>query len=620
MTVVNTNVEAPPVVVVNGVTSYPFNGIALADPTHMQVTVVTSAGEETALVYGVDFTVSYDALSEGGVVNTSVASAALHAGSTLVRRRVTPNLQDVDLPEQGPFFASAIEKALDRQTLVMQEQDAQADTLALALQQNQDDLNAVSSGLPSSGYADLVAEVGVLSGLRLTAGKTAEPSQVLTHPTTGVQWVSYEGSVIPNDLGDASLIAAGFSIKRSNGRDVREFGLIPNTGADMSAEMQAARDWAAAQPLGEGNLYIPPGEYITSVSPNWGIKGLEIEMPGVTITNTGTGPSFIVDGGTAGFVYDFKILGWPIIRGGPTTGGGLFIRSCHRSHIQIRCTGCGTSETAVEIQFCVLTQFDKLVVTNNAGGWYLGGKPALGMLVTRRNEVPFIEDAGYVQLHNPIIEGTQDGLLVDHSVGLQIFGGAIEGITDTAWKDTANNRLCRVYGCDFEANGILDIDVYGSGNEFHGCDSEKLSRVNASAERNSFFGGQFDEFEIIAGGQDTYLNGIVYDRFFIGSTIIDNGTRTCMRDVLDRQAPSIRHNSLLTQTVITPASSPYTYTNTTGNDVRLNIVDGVMDFVGFQRAGVANSVGDNNGQITLSPTDALILVYTVTPTIVELPS
>ena len=97
----------------------PFPFIAKEDFT---VISTTSAGVETPLVYGTDYSVSTLSDSNGRVTSGTLTTvAAVPVASTLSIKRLTPALQSLDLVQGGTLSAEALETALDRVTMIGQE-------------------------------------------------------------------------------------------------------------------------------------------------------------------------------------------------------------------------------------------------------------------------------------------------------------------------------------------------------------------------------------------------------------------------------------------------------------------------------------------------------------------
>lgn len=117
--------------------SYAENGVTLAFAApfrylaadHLEVRRIV-AGVETVLAYGIAWNATLGLTDVGGTVTLT----ATVAGATLKLRRVTPRVQQTDYVTGDSFPAETHELALDRLTMIEQEQDvAAADLSARAL-------------------------------------------------------------------------------------------------------------------------------------------------------------------------------------------------------------------------------------------------------------------------------------------------------------------------------------------------------------------------------------------------------------------------------------------------------------------------------------------------------
>lgn len=99
-----------------GGTTYPITAFAFFDSTELLV-VKKSGGVSTTLVLGTDYSVTGGAGSTGNVITTT----AIPSGVTLIVSRVTSKTQLTSYTTGDRFPASAQEKALDRLTMIAQE-------------------------------------------------------------------------------------------------------------------------------------------------------------------------------------------------------------------------------------------------------------------------------------------------------------------------------------------------------------------------------------------------------------------------------------------------------------------------------------------------------------------
>ena len=114
-----------------------------------------------------------------------------------------------------------------------------------------------------------------------------------------------------------------------------------------------------------------------------------------------------------------------------------------------------------------------------------------------------------------------------------------------------------------------------------------------------------------SGAINTLLSGCNYDWAFAPGvgTITDNGTRTRYRDVRN-DVSNLVYNVPYNQTVLTVGASPYTYTNTAGNDEEVIVSGGIVTDITLSRfAGYPT--GLPGGQFRLTSGDSIIVTYTL---------
>lgn len=101
-------------------TDYPFAFVILEDQ-HMRAIVADANGVETVLLDGIDYTVTLNAnqdLNPGGVVSLTTALAT---DQTMVMTSDEPYLQVMDLTNQGGFYPTVINDAMDRIVIMIQQ-------------------------------------------------------------------------------------------------------------------------------------------------------------------------------------------------------------------------------------------------------------------------------------------------------------------------------------------------------------------------------------------------------------------------------------------------------------------------------------------------------------------
>jgi hypothetical protein len=202
---------------------------------------------------------------------------------------------------------------------------------------------------------------------------------------------------------------------------VKDFGAVGDGVADDTIAIQAARDHIAATKQG---LVFPSGEYLYTVSPNWGITDAEIIAEGqVILKYTGTGHGLIFDAGAStSLVFGLRFTGNFILDSNASANDGIYVRSIHHSKIQARVKGCGTTKSGLRVEFAVCTEFDIVVSVNR--GFTTGAKPLNGIILTHRDVG---ENVSACIFNNPIIEGvTGDGIVLKNAIQNTFTGGTSE--------------------------------------------------------------------------------------------------------------------------------------------------------------------------------------------------
>ena len=138
MTVSSENARSGPYLG-NGATAFFAYDFRVLSDEHLRVTVVDAAGIETILVLASDYSVTGVGNAQGGSV---VLTAPLATGLRLVITRDVPATQEVDLQNQGPFFAETIERAFDKLTMVAQ-QGKEEDSRSVSLSVTSDGVSAL---------------------------------------------------------------------------------------------------------------------------------------------------------------------------------------------------------------------------------------------------------------------------------------------------------------------------------------------------------------------------------------------------------------------------------------------------------------------------------------------
>ena len=391
-----------------------------------------------------------------------------------------------------------------------------------------------------------------------------------------------------------------------------KFGMKP-LGGDCTAQYQAFRDYMVSTlvNLNKQKALIPTGRYEYTVSPNWAINALEIEFSGeVWLINNGTGPSFVLDGGATGAgVNGMIIRGYPRVYGGAATQHGYYVRAVHRSDLEINCRGAGSSFAGLYQEWNVSNTI-KFIMNFNDGGLY--NTPAYGIHQTLRAGA---EETSYCTMLNVECSGMPVGIYQDGALGNVFIGGAVQACTDKGIQQTANSWNNKFYGTDLEVNTNSDIECDGRENQFFGVDCEKKIKFTANAVNCSVFGGITEDIEVDAGADRTLLSGVTYNRFGAGA-ITDSSQTTRYRDIRNKALGVVSDKPREINDIVVGVS-PFTYTNTGGQDEDVLISGGTVSQVAFVR--FAGYVVPVNGIYKLSPADSISVTYSSPPVMKAIP-
>lgn len=145
----------------NGVTTVFAYTFRILDDDHLLVQKkVTATGVLTTLVKTTDYTVSGVGSSSGGNVTLVDAATDAPTGSQIIITRNVTKTQETDYTQYDTFPADDHEDALDKLTMIAQEQDEQIDR-SLKLDPTITTVDSVIKGTPSSGQVPLVDSDGL---------------------------------------------------------------------------------------------------------------------------------------------------------------------------------------------------------------------------------------------------------------------------------------------------------------------------------------------------------------------------------------------------------------------------------------------------------------------------
>ena len=262
----------------NGTTTrFPY-AFKIYDAAHIRVILTAPDGSERLLALGTDYTVSGTGEEDGGAVETLAAPAVGYQVTLILN---VPFTQEIDLENQGAYFAETIERAIDLQTqmsLQLKEQVARAVVLP-----------ATSS-----------VSVDTLTGAVLSLSEIQPQMETLAPITEEIRTVAgISGAVVAAEgNAETASVAAGVATSKA---------------AEAAASAAAAKTWEPASYSTTGEIetmlggYVPVGRKLIAGSA--GVKlngGTEASLAGdVTIAVAG-----VPTGAVMGFDLTSPPDGW----------------------------------------------------------------------------------------------------------------------------------------------------------------------------------------------------------------------------------------------------------------------------------------------------------------------
>lgn len=323
MTISSSTRKAGPFTGNGTATTFPFTFKVFQASDLLVVRLNTSTNVESALVLNTDYTVSLNQNQNTNPGGSIVLGSVLATGFTLTATSDIQNLQPTDLTNQGGFYPTVINDALDRATIQIQQLQEKSDRslklpvsstassqLPGASANNLLAWNSTGDGLSNVDPASLVtvvaystayADTFVGNGLTVNWTLSRNPAvlynlDVSINGSTQVPGVDYTlsgttftttspapiGAVIlvkykeglPNQSGDSQdvrFVQAGSNpVARSVQSRLREYISIKDFGAvgDGITDDQVAYQRAikAAGDTGVKRLYIPAGRYLIGLT------------------------------------------------------------------------------------------------------------------------------------------------------------------------------------------------------------------------------------------------------------------------------------------------------------------------------------------------------------------
>lgn len=297
--------------------------------SHVKVILTSSTGVETVQVETTNYTLTGAGDASGGTLTMLVAPAS---GETLTILRNVPFTQETDYVENDAFPAESHEQALDKLTMIIQQQQEELDR-ALKLTESQQSsgltiptpvtnnllrwdsngnfVNVTEQLLGTVAEEDLVKEHGTVAimkaDLSLVSGRLVDTSGYTTSGDGGgarylIQTLAEFGGT-PDGFGDHMLDNGYVAVLLHNGTlDIMQFGAVrdfdPGTGlgTDNLPVLEAVRDyanalsktvgsWASGEQEADGiRVTAPRGTFGLSDTMDWGTTSITLSFNGMMQT------------------------------------------------------------------------------------------------------------------------------------------------------------------------------------------------------------------------------------------------------------------------------------------------------------------------------------------------
>jgi len=466
-------------------------------------------------------------------------------------------------------------------------------------------------------YSGIPGEL--LESLTDSSGSNGFLAQTTTHTYARRTFVEGNGITITNESG-----AAGNPTIATTFRRVEEFGAVEGIGQETANNTAFAAIETYLATTDAAAVVFSEGIWVWDTDINWAQADFtQVLGHGVVrLRYTGTGTAFNLDGGAAGGGIFAMKVGPFIIEAPSTATDGAYIRAMHHCNLDLNVRGCGATNAAFHLLWCVANRCYFTSSVNEDGGWYTSAQPYYGIVLAVREE-----QSSYNTFINPLMEGQDVGIHMSGALGNTFYTGAIEGclIRGLEIIDDIANSNNKFYGTDFEKNGPAEggPDIYcdSRDNEFHGVDTFADFVLGANAINNKIIGGAHREITLTAGAASNILTGFTIDRFGNSPAGEVSGDKdvNIVRDYTDNAGTlitldglTLNPTSLPNEVVISegPTSSPHTYTN---NNDRMEMV-GVLPSanvtsVEFIRNTVGESISLTWGAWPLAPGDGISVTF-----------
>jgi len=346
-------------------TTFPYTFKIFEDSDLLVILRNSTTGVEATQTLTTDYTVTNAGNDAGGNV---VFGTAPSSDNTVFIRRVLDATQTTDYVENDPFPAESHEDALDKLTMLVQ-QNALDENRAIIFPES--DVGAgLNNVLPSS-----VTRANKVLGFDNSGAVDLTDSTITQIDAAVSSFVNATGNNATSILYDPAGTGAQQRTVENKLRDVvsvKDFGAIGNGTSDDSAAVKAAMQYASSI---EAMLYWPAGTYVISSGVNGltdSITTLYMSMYGVTVKFDSSGGSFnwleniddlYIEGGVIGQT-GFGLSGGMTIRW--STGGAYSMVQLRDVQFQTggdqsRCifSDTGVDITVIDIQNCEFRNFKR---------------------------------------------------------------------------------------------------------------------------------------------------------------------------------------------------------------------------------------------------------------------
>ena len=506
---------------------YPFQVYASTDLAVYQNAVAISS-----------YTVSGVGDVAGG--NVILATGAT-AGDTVSILCHMPISQGVDYVELDAFPAETHERALDKLTIIAQQQ--------------QEELGRSLKFGPESTYEDpIVSDPVTGSYLRWSATSPPTITATTITPDTGIGL-----PLATSDGGHGQSMAAATGFPSWTAGTLSLIATVVDVAGSATGGAGTVADpwtgWDTAITWTAGYHYLfRQGSYAYATSPDWAKAGIHLVGLGdVRLVHTGTGNAIAIVAASGVLHLHLENLE---ITGNANTTNGLFLDGVHRSHIaNIRINNVSAAGVCIDLGVANTLLDIRVAQENNHGdSWTV--VPVNGILME--------DDGGFSNtLLTPYIANVS-GSGIKIAVGQQnlIVGGACEycgtglEIADSQWRNV-------VHSLDLESN-TLDASIAGYRNIFLGINSDgTFTLTGTNPNQNILSGGSYNAVNI--AGTRNLLDRIAYG--YSGGALTDTGTDTQYRGVMNATGPSYLADSI-------KASAVGRYSPTYGASVAIDARNG----------------------------------------------